>query len=350
MTAPLPEALTSATAAGPRRRNAGSTFDARECCAGSCGFAALSAAVLALPILAVTDVLGRISRTGAEQRYFVPPPTRRRHPHRDRDVLLRAPGGVDRRRGGGPRRAALGDIPRGGAGRMRRRILCAIAIADPARLGQPGNRGPDPWINLNQPLGIFLPAWLYGSMACIVYVKLRTARLAADRMRAAELARVKSRRRTLESQLQAMQARVEPEFLFNTLAQVRGLYERDVVMAGRMLEDLIAYLRAALPHLRESSSTLGQEVALVRAYLDIVRIRLGEGLTFEIDVPETAEGARIPPMMLLPLVDHALASGRGQGDGRSRSTSRRRFVRVGCSWRLPPAATHSCPTTHDGES
>jgi len=127
---------------------------------------------------------------------------------------------------------------------------------------------------------------------------------------------VKARRRTLESQLQAMQARVEPQFLFNTLAQVRGLYERDVETAGRMLEDLIAYLRAALPHLRESHSTLGQEIALVRAYLDIMQIRLGEGLTFEIDVPSTAESACIPPMMLLPLVDHVLASGQGQGGAR----------------------------------
>jgi sensor histidine kinase YesM len=107
--------------------------------------------------------------------------------------------------------------------------------------------------------------------------------MAADRMRAAELARTLSRRRTLESRLQAMQARVEPQFLFNTLAQVRELYERDAVVAGRVLDDLISYLRAALPHLRESSSTLGQEIALARAYLDIMQVRLGERLEFSID-------------------------------------------------------------------
>jgi len=174
------------------------------------------------------------------------------------------------------------------------------------------DNAPDP--ETTQPLRIFWTSLLYSILACWVYVNVRTARLAADRMRAAELARAKSRRRTLESRLQSMQARVEPQFLFNTLAQVRELHERDAAVAGRMLEDLIAYLRAALPHLRESSSTLGQEIALARAYVDIMRVRLGERLAFEIDVPEAANSARMPPMMLLPLVDHALVNGPQPGD------------------------------------
>jgi LytS/YehU family sensor histidine kinase len=95
---------------------------------------------------------------------------------------------------------------------------------------------------------------------------------------------------------------------------VRELYERDAAVAGRMLDDLIAYLRAALPHLRESSSTVGQELALARAYLDIMRVRLGQRLAFSIDVPEAVRAARMPPMMLLPLIDHALMYGLRPGD------------------------------------
>lgn len=166
-----------------------------------------------------------------------------------------------------------------------------------------------------RPAQLFFGSLLYGTCGYFVYVNHRTARHAADRMRAAELQRAKSRRRTLESRLQAMQARVEPQFLFNTLAQVSELYERDATIGGRMLDDLIAYLRAALPHLRESSSTLGRELELARAYLDIMRVRLGERLVFEIDVPEIARSARMPPMMLLPLVDHALVYGLQPGDG-----------------------------------
>jgi len=181
-----------------------------------------------------------------------------------------------------------------------------------------------------QPLGIFSSYWLYCTLACVVYVNRRTARLAARRLHDAELARSNSRRRTLESRLQAMQARVEPQFLFNTLAQVRELYVRDAEAASRMLEDLIAYLRAALPHLRESSSTLGQEVALARAYLDIMRIRLGERLKFEIDLPPEIANARLPPMMLLPLVDHALGYGLrpGRPDGEIHITTQGRDGRI----------------------
>jgi hypothetical protein len=158
-----------------------------------------------------------------------------------------------------------------------------------------------------RPLQLFFYAVLYATFGTSVYVNLRTARLAAARLREAELARAVSRRRTLESQLQAMQARVEPQFLFNTLAHVRDLFERDPAAAGRMLDDLIAYLRAALPHLRESSSTLGREIELARAYLDIVRARLHDAPAIEIDVPEALRSSRVPAMTLLPLVEHVLA-------------------------------------------
>ncbi len=107
-----------------------------------------------------------------------------------------------------------------------------------------------------------------------------------------------------------MQARVEPQFLFNTLAQVHDLYRADRALGERMLDELIAYLRAAMPKMRDTSSTVGQEIELVRAYLGIVQLRLGARLTFEIEPadPRTAD-TRMPPMMLLPLVDHAIAHG-----------------------------------------
>src|SRR4029079_714604 len=88
-------------------------------------------------------------------------------------------------------------------------------------------------------------------------------------------------------------------------------------LAGRMLDDLIAYLRAAMPMMRDTSSTVAQEVELARTYLDIVKIRLGNRLTFDTHVPPGLEYARMPPMMLLPLVDHAIVHGleRSRADG-----------------------------------
>lgn len=205
-------------------------------------------------------------------------------------------------------------------------VVCGCAVAAALRYRVDGwlgwERGmvwqghaPPEWLARAGPLLLFMNALLYSLLACSVYVNLRTARLASTRMHAAEVARAQARRRTLESRLQAMQARVEPQFLFNTLAQARELTNRDPLLAGRMLDDLIAYLRAALPHLRESSSTLGQEAALARAYLDIMRMRLGDRLAFSIDVAASDAGARMPPMMLLPLIDHALTYGLHPGGG-----------------------------------
>jgi hypothetical protein len=155
-----------------------------------------------------------------------------------------------------------------------------------------------------------LTSWLLlGAPAVFFYADRRAARNTAAHLQAAELERIRRSRLALESRLQAMQARVEPQFLFNTLAQVERLYHERPELAERMLDDLIAYLRAAMPLMRDTASTVGQEVELARTYLDIMKIRMGERLAFEIRVPEGLEAARMPPMMLLPLIDHAIVHG-----------------------------------------
>jgi len=158
---------------------------------------------------------------------------------------------------------------------------------------------------------------LLGAPAVFFYADRRAARKTAAYLHSAELDRIRRSKLALESRLQAMQARIEPQFLFNTLAQVERLYELDPSLAGRMLDDLIAYLRAAMPMMRDTSSTVAQEVELARTYLDIVKIRLGNRLTFDTHVPPGLEYARMPPMMLLPLVDHAIVHGleRSRADG-----------------------------------
>ena len=92
-----------------------------------------------------------------------------------------------------------------------------------------------------------------------------------------------------------MQARVEPQFLFSTLAQVQNLYEANAATGERMLDELIAYLRAATPRMRDTSSTLAQEIELARAYLAILKVRLGDRLEYAIDIAEDSHGARMPP-------------------------------------------------------
>ena len=113
----------------------------------------------------------------------------------------------------------------------------------------------------------------------------------------------------VEAQLALMQAQVEPHFLFNTLANVRFLVESEPPAALRMLDHLIEYLKAALPQMREASSTLGREVELTRAYLNIVQIRMGARLRFDFNVPEELRERAFPPSMAITLVENAVRHG-----------------------------------------
>ncbi len=132
---------------------------------------------------------------------------------------------------------------------------------------------------------------------------------AATALHRAEAERHLLSKQTVEAELKMMQAQVEPHFLFNTLASVQYLTETDPREASRLLGHLIEYLRAALPQLRASSTTLGKEVRLVRAYLNILQMRLGARIDFTIDIPPALEQHTLPPNMLLCLVENAVKHG-----------------------------------------
>jgi Histidine kinase len=116
-------------------------------------------------------------------------------------------------------------------------------------------------------------------------------------------------RQLMEARLQALQAQVEPHFLYNTLANVQALTEVDPPAANKMVGHLIEYLRAALPKMRETSSTIGQEVELARAYLNILKMRMGARLDFAINVPDELNSVPFPPLMLPSLVENAIKHG-----------------------------------------
>jgi len=97
--------------------------------------------------------------------------------------------------------------------------------------------------------------------------------------------------------------------LFNTLANVRALVETGSPQAVPVLHSLIAYLRAAMPRLQDEAATLGDELALVRAYLDLMHLRMPDRLSFQIDVPTELLSLRFPPMALLTLIENAVRHG-----------------------------------------
>ncbi len=116
-------------------------------------------------------------------------------------------------------------------------------------------------------------------------------------------------RQLAEARLMVMRAQVEPHFLFNTLAHVQALQEIDPPQAGVMLERLISYLRAAMPTMRETTSTLGREVEVVRAYLDLLKIRMGDRLNYTISIPAELNSISFPPTMIATLVENAIKHG-----------------------------------------
>ena len=120
-------------------------------------------------------------------------------------------------------------------------------------------------------------------------------------------------RTAVEAHLEALQAQIEPHFLFNTLASIDQLILTDPPRASRMQQSLIKYLRAAMPQMRASGNgarpTLGQQVDLSRAFLDIMAVRMDERLQPVVSVPEGLRSAIFPSMMLQTLVENAIRHG-----------------------------------------
>lgn len=118
-------------------------------------------------------------------------------------------------------------------------------------------------------------------------------------------------RQVSEAQMQMMQAQVEPHFLFNTLASVEFLIETDPPRAAKMQRSLIAYLRAVLPQMRENAAktNLGREADMVKAYLELLKMRMEERLNIDFIMPDDLRKASFPPMMLQSLVENSIKHG-----------------------------------------
>jgi hypothetical protein len=133
--------------------------------------------------------------------------------------------------------------------------------------------------------------------------------LARDQALAFALERSELERNALETRLRVLQAQVEPHFLFNTLANVQALVDARSPQAAHVLASLIAYLRAAVPRVHEPATTLGQELELVRAYLELMQMRIPDRLEFAVRFDPDASALECPPMTVLTLVENAVRHG-----------------------------------------
>lgn len=121
--------------------------------------------------------------------------------------------------------------------------------------------------------------------------------------------RSEAQRLAAESQLRMLRAQLEPHMLFNTLANLRSLVREDPEQSEVMIDLLITYLRSALAASRTESTTLSREFSQLRAYLDIMSVRMGARLTYSLDLPNELEQTKIPPMLLQPLLENAIRHG-----------------------------------------
>ncbi len=150
---------------------------------------------------------------------------------------------------------------------------------------------------------------VFGGLASVYYYLRERAQSLENELQTREQQRIEAEKRGIEAQLKMLQAQIEPHFLFNTLANVSALIESDGKLASRLLDALIRHLRASLARTRGEGGTLSDEMKLIGTYLEILQIRMGDRLSFQIDVPPALLDKAFPPMLLQPLVENAIIHG-----------------------------------------
>ncbi len=172
--------------------------------------------------------------------------------------------------------------------------------------------------------GASTPQWAYkpqfylSTLAISFFISLvlgasyraRYSALERDAQAAHERERVEIvERQAAQANLRALQAQIEPHFLFNTLANVVGLIHPQPDKAKLMLEQFIVYLRATLSATREEHTTLASEFEMMKNFLAILQIRMGDRLQVRFNLPRDLADFAVPPILLQPLVENAIKHG-----------------------------------------
>jgi signal transduction histidine kinase len=182
-------------------------------------------------------------------------------------------------------------------------IVLSIPIVTGLAFGLTGGRDGHEYGALLGAALLFTPWIVIGTI-----LRQRDA-LAREQTFKFELERSEFERRESDARLRLLQAQVEPHFLFNTLANVQALVDSGSPQASKVLTSLIAYLRAAVPRMNSPNTTLDDEVELVRAYLDLMQMRIPDRLQYAIHLDPGAGRLHCPPMTLLTLVENAVRHG-----------------------------------------
>ena len=150
--------------------------------------------------------------------------------------------------------------------------------------------------------------YLFGAL-CLVTHAIEWSMFEQQKNVAMRAERVEQARLLSEARLAALKAQIEPHFIFNTLANLKSFIATNPKLAERLADELADFLRSSLNSLRRDSTTVREDVELVRAYLEITRLRMGERLSVIWDIAPDVQDQTIPPLMLLTLVENAVQHG-----------------------------------------
>jgi LytS/YehU family sensor histidine kinase len=168
-------------------------------------------------------------------------------------------------------------------------------------------------ITINLPikhlLQIVLSAIMFSSAFSYFFITKARLRYRNEMMEQERTRRMALEKESLSANLRLLQAQIEPHFLFNTLSNVVSLIDTQPTKGKAMLLDLTQYLRTSLSRTLPEKTTLDQEIKMIKAYLNIQKIRMDERLNFKIDVPDALRQQSFPPMLLQPLVENAVKHG-----------------------------------------
>jgi len=163
--------------------------------------------------------------------------------------------------------------------------------------------------NLDKVLVNLFVAFFFGIIILYFFLSRERHHHASNALKEVQIKNLDHRKLIAETQLQLLQAQIEPHFLFNSLSNVISLIETDPQRARLMLESLTRYLRASLSRSHEQDGTLRDELDLIENYLKIIQIRMGDRLAYKINIAENLLEHPFPIMLIQPLVENAIHHG-----------------------------------------
>jgi len=152
-------------------------------------------------------------------------------------------------------------------------------------------------------------AVVFGSVAVLYFSLRERAKRLGAALKEKELNEERLTRLKTKAELEALQTKVNPHFLFNTLNSIASLISENPKVAEETVEKLSELFRHSLKHTEKETVKLQEELNLIRTYLEIEKVRLGDRLRYEVRCEERVREVEIPAMLIQPLVENSIKHG-----------------------------------------